>query len=1024
MALTANGEPQPPDAEFATKTVRAKFHQGSVAELRTAGGVLLSADAAVEGLTIHRVAGEVLATDGTWEVQPDESSGDLLINERCFTKEPGIWGVSWGIGGIPLDQAIVIPGYSGVRLTREAPGREFSFDYPMGWEAGLAIVEGAGRGFSVWAEDVKGRYKRLVVKRGEKAWSLRFITINFAPFDNLTGCESVTWRLNSYEGDWRVPARRYRDWMEKAFQAVPLQAQHPAWVRDMRAMVIMGMSREILEELPKRFDPAQTILYVPDWREAGYDRDYPVYDRVKPELDAFLERAHALGFKVMLHVNYFGVDPLNPLYAKFEPHQVRTPWGKHEKEWWLWKRATPEIKFAYINPALKEWRECFVGAMTKLCHEHRVDALHLDQTLCIYNDHNGLIDGRSMIDGNILLHRDLREALPEVALSGEGLNEVTFRHEAFAQRHARGLHHAEGTWDRRWLALAHPVSSYLFRPYVVINGYLGYTSPENGQLYAAWNEAYEHWGVIPTLKPSLKGLRQPEAFVRQFFDETSFWLQARLDPDMDGDWPSSVAFPFRAADGRTAARRTNGRFICGDRVISRTITGVNRAEGGGKVPGWPGYDRGTMLGLDPDAWYPSFPEEPDAAVFHVCDLPEGVTIQGVTTLAGMGLVRLGTVVERVADLVDRLDEANVSTRPYEPGQAGQERRGGWMAPDGGGFMRSSSSMLWAHPPYKLKGTGEALARYSLNLPNKGGSLWFRSEIRLGEGAMEKGRSDGVTFGCVARGDGEERRVQVHYASESPGKMELDLTPFAGKRVEVELSVGPGPTKSPSFDWARWEEPRIERLPCGEAEVGVSGGGEWQQALGMGEPREVKMRDGVARFPVSVPGSCLLLHEKPPAVSVPLDLLGAKRWNVALRSGLELGDQEGFLKVGLGSAKSGGVVHRGFSAHPPDHGESVLLFPMTLGSEPAVLRTWAGLRDGSTSAGVIFRIEVNGREIARRAMLPGKWEPMEADLSKWRGQPIVLGLVTDSDGSFSFDWAWWGEPRLERGKAGDSPPPAR
>lgn len=185
-----------------------------------------------------------------------------------------------------------------------------------------------------------------------------------------------------------------------------------------------------------------------------------------------------------------------------------------------------------------------------------------------------------------------------------------------------------------------------------------------------------------------------------------------------------------------------------------------------------------------------------------------------------------------------------------------------------------------------------------------------------------------------------------------------------------------------------------------------------------------MRDGVARFPVSVPGSCLLLHEKPPAVSVPLDLLGAKRWNVALRSGLELGDQEGFLKVGLGSAKSGGVVHRGFSAHPPDHGESVLLFPMTLGSEPAVLRTWAGLRDGSTSAGVIFRIEVNGREIARRAMLPGKWEPMEADLSKWRGQPIVLGLVTDSDGSFSFDWAWWGEPRLERGKAGDSPPPAR
>ena len=49
----------------------------------------------------------------------------------------------------------------------------------------------------------------------------------------------------------------------------------------------------------------------------------------------------------------------------------------------------------------------------------------------------------TMAEGNIALHRQLREALPGVALSGEGLNEVTYRHEAFAQRHAWGLRHAE-----------------------------------------------------------------------------------------------------------------------------------------------------------------------------------------------------------------------------------------------------------------------------------------------------------------------------------------------------------------------------------------------------------------------------------------------------------------------------------------------------------------------------------------------------------------------------------------------------
>ena len=86
----------------------------------------------------------------------------------------------------------------------------------------------------------------------------------------------------------------------------------------------------------------------------------------------------------------------------------------------------------------------FTEAMVELCRHTQADALHLDQTLCIYNDHNGRIDGLSMLQGSIQLHRQLREALPQVALSGEGLNEVTCRYEAFAQRHVWGLDHAQG----------------------------------------------------------------------------------------------------------------------------------------------------------------------------------------------------------------------------------------------------------------------------------------------------------------------------------------------------------------------------------------------------------------------------------------------------------------------------------------------------------------------------------------------------------------------------------------------------
>jgi len=72
------------------------------------------------------------------------------------------------------------------------------------------------------------------------------VSINFAPFDDLQTCESVAWHLNVYRGDWRVPARRYRDW-------------------------------------------------------AAYDE--PV-EQLKP----FVAFAHGLGFRVMLHVNQMPRD--------------------------------------------------------------------------------------------------------------------------------------------------------------------------------------------------------------------------------------------------------------------------------------------------------------------------------------------------------------------------------------------------------------------------------------------------------------------------------------------------------------------------------------------------------------------------------------------------------------------------------------------------------------------------------------------------------------------------------------------
>ena len=59
------------------------------------------------------------------------------------------------------------------------------------------------------------QFKALHYEKDVESFTLGFETQNQAPFDALTSVKSVIWRLNTYSGDWRVPARQYQDWMER-----------------------------------------------------------------------------------------------------------------------------------------------------------------------------------------------------------------------------------------------------------------------------------------------------------------------------------------------------------------------------------------------------------------------------------------------------------------------------------------------------------------------------------------------------------------------------------------------------------------------------------------------------------------------------------------------------------------------------------------------------------------------------------------------------------------------------------------
>ena len=260
--------------------------------------------------------------------------------------------------------------------------------------------------------DTTYRFKEVRYLRNAEHFGISFQTDNFAPFGDKNETTSVEWRLNAYRGDWQVPTLYYRDWMETVFQP----KQPPAWVKDIQLVLnYTDLKKEIFPLLASHIDPSTTLLYLQSWRNAGWDTNYPDYTP-RPEFGAFVEAAHAYGFRVMLHANLLGCSPNHPLYPEVEKHQVRYPTRGDKLGW---EGATNQNSFAYINPASKAFREYLVAQLKKVTETYRIDAWHLDINHLIVNDANGLIDGLTAAEGNVLLHQELAAAMPGVVLGGE-----------------------------------------------------------------------------------------------------------------------------------------------------------------------------------------------------------------------------------------------------------------------------------------------------------------------------------------------------------------------------------------------------------------------------------------------------------------------------------------------------------------------------------------------------------------------------------------------------------------------------
>ena len=762
----------------------------------------------------------------------DPQTDDLLVSGDCMSDSPVVYGIQWGIGHLDLyNLDLILPSHGG-RIINDSDAITYqNFYYPhRDWAAQLAIIQADNGGFYVRGTDTTFQFKELNYQTDAGEFGLGFRTHNQAPWDRLTEATSVTWRLNTYVGDWCVPAQIYRAWMEEAFDPWRL-SDMPAWVSDIGLVVLHSvLNPELLPSLAEVVDPAKTLIYLQDWRIDRHPINYPDYTP-KDEFGGFVEVARQLGFRVMPHVSLYDCSPDHPLYPELKSFQYRLPWNG-ELTGWRWEEIDNPERNAFISLASSQWRNLLVQEFKTLYERYNIDAFYFDVSHYVLNNANGLIEGLTSAQANVLMHKQLAEAMPGVVFAGEEFHEVTFFRESFAQRVI-----SEGT--------SHPIGAFLFSPY--IRPYAGIGDPDS---HTELN-ANEGRGVLLRLSLGTKD-DLDEPLTRQMLSVLRQWQDLGLQPDIACDWGPDTLFQYRTQTGETATyqRTPSGSVLVlpngggYERVFNATQAQTDRS-----LPLWRGYNETHLIGLDPDRAYFLNDAPRDLSQVRVNSLSPDIYISETRVTDHAALFRLeSTGSDRQTSVGFFLPTAPVGSipdtlRPTGSGQYTLEAAPSqpviifftppqqvnlpynlWDAQytaglqlddifrfgsiDGSGertrthIDNVSKDVLNALPP----ANGQTVIQFPLLLPEELSTFSF--SVGLHEGC-----SEGVLFQIRLNGQTyfEAFKDTFDWTSGS-----ISLSAFAGQSVLLELVTDP--VEGSDCDWAFWADLHIAATPNPDANL--------------------------------------------------------------------------------------------------------------------------------------------------------------------------------------------------------------
>ncbi|NUQ00680.1 MAG: hypothetical protein HUU35_12580 [Armatimonadetes bacterium] len=540
-----------------TRTLEAVLEAGVLISLRDAAGQemlqpgtapasavqLVYGQAAVEvaGLasacTAHRLSDHSAQfrlsgwdADAVITIGEDPESGDLLVEPSAYSSRPGVLACRWLLPAVDDELELVAPFFQGVRLPLADPLLQRRWTWPHFWEAGLAILQGPRGGFWLHCQDDRYRYKALHIAEGR----LGLETEAYGPVHDNLAAGGLTWRLNVHQGDWQVPAGRYRAWLWRAYGLEAAEARRKPWIHDIRfALSWYHGDLDLLDALAEKLDPRTVLLHFSDWRTDRYDENYPDYcpsDKAR----AVFAKARALGMHVMPHGNSVDMDPSHPAYAYLRDFEYREV-GSGRLQGWGYdpeaggilgvpnsnhqladnRRRKVMVK---IHPGLSMWRSILCERLGEAVRDLETDTVFIDVTLCSWNIRQCLVENQTPTEGmNRLIHQvaDLEGGL---AVGGEGLNEITMQGLSFAQAHLFNSWHAshEGLVRTGGCAL----NDFLFGRLCRTFGYSRLSGKDEAEELRM--RIHEEHGAIPTVTVGTAAeIRQPNAAVARLLKQAA-----------------------------------------------------------------------------------------------------------------------------------------------------------------------------------------------------------------------------------------------------------------------------------------------------------------------------------------------------------------------------------------------------------------------------------------------------------------------------------------------------------------------